>query len=135
MKTALRSAIAAITLLFSVSANAQSSCVIINNSSYSINPLSGICQQSISFEYQNPTNSTRSINVVITVAGTQVVNECHIVAGDKDEVKTYTSPSFTACNNGDILVVATPYNSGSCNGTACAAVLMSSGKPVLVHFQ
>lgn len=134
MKTALRSAIAAFTLFFSVAANAQLSCLVINNSSYSINPVLGICQQSISFQYQNPTNSTRSINVVITVAGIQVVNECHVATGGKDEVQTYTSPTFTACNTGDILVVATPYNSGSCNGTACSPVVMSSvgGAPLPV---
>lgn len=134
MKTALRPAIAAISILFSAIACAQPACLVINSASYSINPVIGICQQTISFEYQNPTNSTRSINVVITVAGTQVVNECYVATGIKDEVQTYTSPTFTACIPGEILVVATPYSGGSCNGTACPAVVMSSvgGAPLPV---
>lgn len=136
MKTIVRSVFAAIAILFSVSVKAQSSCPVITNSTFRIVTDAGNpCLRTVTFNFYNPTNGAKRINVVITVGSNVIINDCVDASGQVNVIRNYTSASFTACDILQIKVAITPYTGSSCSSSACGATTYSiGGAPLPVVF-
>lgn len=136
MKTTVLSVFAAVAILFSVSVNAQSSCPVITNSSFQIQTDAGNpCLRTVTFNFYNPTNGAKRINVVITAGSAVIINDCVDASNQVNVVRTYTSASFTACDISQIKVAITPYTGSHCGSSACAPTTYSiGGAPLPVVF-
>lgn len=130
-------AFCAILTNFSNSTNAQSSCPVIVNGTFRIKTdISNPCLRQVTFDFINPTSGNKRINVVVTVSGTTIINECVDAGGQKDVQRNYTSSTFTACNMATIVVTLTSYTGSTCGGNApCTASLVLVGNaPLPVSF-
>lgn len=111
-------------------------CPTIINSSFRLNtdPVNP-CHRTVSFDFINPTNGNKGINVTIKVDGIEVMNICLDASGHKDEVRNFITPQFTACSVSNIDVAITPKSNASCSGASCAATIRSiGGAPLPVIF-
>lgn len=134
MKTSVRSFVCAIIFssLFTSNIQAQSSCPVINNSSFQVytdgpNP----CNRKATFTFYNPTNGAKRIRVTILVGSTVVINECVDASGQVNVTRTFTSSNFNACSLANVQVQITPFTGSSCNNSSCAPTSISvAGAPL-----
>lgn len=123
------------TAIFISSINAQSSCPVVENSSFrfisnNYNPNS----KKITFNYYNPTNGHKSIVAVVKVNNSVVINDVIDASGHKNQERSYTSSSFTAQDLSTVTVEITPYTSSNGSGSSCYALRSVGGAPLPVTF-
>jgi len=103
-------------------------CPTIVPSSFHINSdVANPCLKTVSFDFINPTNGQKRINVTVTVANVEALNICYDASGQKDVQRSITTPSFVNCAIGDLKVSITPYSGSTCTSTGCAPTLFSIG--------
>lgn len=118
-----------------VISNAQSSCPVIDQSTFHFVDQRNPTKKRISFSYYNTTNGKKSIVVVVKVKNEEVINDVINISGDKKKEKRYTSDDFTAPNLADVVVEITPHSSQNAGGSACSGTFRSiGGAPLPVSF-
>lgn len=136
MKTIVRSVLAAIAILFTVTAKSQNSCPVINNGSFRIETdVNNPCLRTIVFTFYNPTSGNKRIRVIAQNGTTELLNTCVDASGQSGVTRTFTSATFTICNLANLKVSVTPYTGNDCGGSPCAPTSYSiGGAPLPVVF-
>jgi hypothetical protein len=129
-------AVLAFVLTISTKINAQTSCpVIVTGSYYVSTDVSNPCIRTVSFNFYNPTNGAKRINVKVTVDNIQVINDCVDASNQKDVIRSYTSAPFTVCDLSKLTVAITPYTGSNCVDVACSSTIFAiGGAPLPVLF-
>lgn len=118
------------------SLQAQSSCPSIVRSTFRI-ITSGInpCLRSVSFDFINPSNGSKRINLTVNVNNVTMINTCIDASGQQSVQRNYTSSQFVSCSLNNVEVTITPFTGSNCGNNPCAPTVISiAGSPLPVVF-